>query len=58
MCVANCILGSLSFWANIHLSVSVNHVFFCDWVMTLRMIFSRSIHLPKNFINSLFLIAE
>ena len=26
MCFANCILGNLSFWANIHLSVSTNHV--------------------------------
>jgi hypothetical protein len=26
MCFANCILGSLSFWANIHLSVSPYHV--------------------------------
>ena len=24
-------------------------VFFCDWVTSLRMIFSTSIHLPKNF---------
>jgi hypothetical protein len=31
---------------------------FCDWVTSLRMISSRYIHLPKNFINSLFLIAE
>jgi hypothetical protein len=58
MCSANCILGILSFWANIHLSVSVYRVFFCDWVTSLRMISSRSIHLSKNFINSLFLIAE
>ena len=26
LCFANCILGILSFWANIHLSVSVYHV--------------------------------
>jgi hypothetical protein len=26
MCFANCILGILSFWANIHLSVSAYHV--------------------------------
>jgi hypothetical protein len=26
MCFINCILGSLSFWANIHLSVSACHV--------------------------------
>jgi hypothetical protein len=38
-----------SFWANIH---------FCDWVTSLRMIFSSSICLCKNFMNSLFLIAE
>ena len=29
-----------------------------DWVTTLRMIFSISFHLPKNFMNSLFLITE
>ena len=60
MCFANCILGILSSWANIHLSGSAYHpcVFFCDWVTSLRMITSRSIHLPKNFINSLLLIAE
>ena len=27
LCFANCILGILSFWANIHLSVSVYHVY-------------------------------
>ena len=32
--------------------------FFCDWVTSLRLISSRSIHLPRNFINSLFLVAE
>jgi hypothetical protein len=26
MCFANCILGILSFWANIHLSVSAYHM--------------------------------
>jgi hypothetical protein len=58
MCFANCTLGIPSFWANIHLSVSPYQcVFFCDWVTSLRMKSSRSIHLPKNFINSLFLIA-
>ena len=31
---------------------------FCDWVSSLRMIFSSSNHLPTNFIKSLFLIAE
>jgi hypothetical protein len=30
----------------------------CDHVTSLRMISFRSIHFPKNFINSLFLIAE
>ena len=29
-------------------------VFVCDWVTSLRMIFSSSIHLPANFTNSLF----
>jgi hypothetical protein len=33
-------------------------VFFCDCVILLRMIFYSSIHLPKNFMNSLFSIAE
>ena len=34
MCFANCILGILSFWANIHLSVNANQVIsFCDWVI-------------------------
>ena len=32
-------------------------VFFCDQVTSLRMIFSSSIHLRKNFMKSLFLIA-
>ena len=51
------ILGIPSFWAIIHLSVSAYHEFFCYWVTSLR-IFSTSIHLPKNYMNSLFLIAE
>jgi hypothetical protein len=34
MCFANCILGILSFWVNIHLSESTYHVFFCDWVIS------------------------
>jgi hypothetical protein len=59
MCFANYILGILSFWANIPLfSECIPCVFFCDWVTSLRMMPSRSIHLPKNFINSLFLIDE
>jgi hypothetical protein len=33
MCFANCILGILSFWANIHLSVSAYHV--CSFVIGL-----------------------
>ena len=36
----------------------ISGVFFCDWVASLRMVSSRSIDLPKNFINSLVLIAE
>jgi hypothetical protein len=32
-------------------------MFFCDWVTSLRMIFSSSIQLPVNFMKSLFLIA-
>jgi hypothetical protein len=63
MFFANCSLGMLRFWANTHLSVTAYHVWVlcvcvCDWVTSLRMIFSRYIHLPKYFINSLFLIAE
>jgi hypothetical protein len=54
----NCILGIQSFWTTIHLSVSTYHVCdFFDWVTSLR-IFSTSIHLPMNFRNGLFLIAE
>jgi hypothetical protein len=33
MCFANCILGILSFWVNIHLSVSAYHV--CSFVIGL-----------------------
>jgi len=46
----NCILGNLGFWVNIHLPVSAYHVymFFCGSVTSLRMIFSRSINLPKS----------
>jgi hypothetical protein len=36
---------------------SLSCVFFCDWANSLRMISYRYINLPKNFINSLFLIA-
>ena len=34
MCFANCILGILSFWAHIHLSVSAHHV--CSFVICIR----------------------
>ena len=54
-----CVLVIFSFWANIHLSVTIYHVHsFFNLGTSLRMIVSRSIHLPKNFINSSFLIAE
>jgi hypothetical protein len=33
LCFANCVLGILSFWANIHLSVSTYHV--CSFVIDL-----------------------
>ena len=33
MCFANCILGTLSFWANIHLSLDTYHV--CSFVIGL-----------------------
>ena len=33
-------------------------VFFCDWVTSLMMTISSSIHFHKNLMNSLFLIAE
>jgi hypothetical protein len=33
MCFLNCILGSLSLWANMHLSVSTYHV--CSFVLGL-----------------------
>ena len=48
MFFVNCIFHIPSFWAYIHLPVSAYH----------GMISSRSIHLLKNLINSLFLIAE
>jgi hypothetical protein len=55
----NFILGILSFGADIHLSMNAYHVFFYGCVTSLRMIFSSlPKNLPKNFINSLFLIAE
>ena len=45
---ACCTLGSES---------SIPCVFLCDWVTLLRIIFSSSIHLPKNCLKLLFLIA-
>jgi hypothetical protein len=55
----NCILGFLSFLANIHLSVSVYYVcYFVIELPPLRMKFSCFIYLPTNFMNSLFLLAE
>jgi hypothetical protein len=56
LCFANCIFDTLSFWGLI--SECISNDLFGDWVTSLRMISSRHIHLPKNFINSLFLIAE
>jgi hypothetical protein len=55
----NCIMGIRSFGANICLSVieCIPCVFFCDWDILLG-IFSSSIYLLKNFMKSLFLIAE
>jgi len=55
MCFANYILGILSFWANIYPLISeyISSEFFCDCVTSIRVIPSRSIHLPTNFINSL-----
>jgi hypothetical protein len=53
--LVNCILGILSFWANVHLLVSTHRVcvcvcvcVFCDWVTSLRMTFSSSIHVAGN----------
>jgi hypothetical protein len=40
------------------ISACISCVFFYDWVTSSRMISSRSIHLPRSFINSFFLIAE
>jgi hypothetical protein len=40
------------------ISECISREFFGDWVTSLRMISFRSIHLPKNFMNSLFLIAD
>jgi hypothetical protein len=46
------------FLANIYLSMSTAMCVLCDWITSLRMIFSSSIHLPVKFMKSLFLIAE
>jgi hypothetical protein len=40
------------------LSECITNHFCHDWVTSLRMISSRYIHLPMNFIISLFLLAE
>jgi hypothetical protein len=61
MCFANCILylGYSNFLVNYPLiSEYKSCEFFCDWVTSLSIMPSRSIHLPRNFINSFFLIAE
>jgi hypothetical protein len=61
MCFANCnlYLGYPKFLGYYPLiSEYISCEFFCDWVTSLRMIPSRSIHLARNFINSFFLIAE
>jgi hypothetical protein len=52
-------LGYSKLWG-LYLLISecIPSAFFCDWVTSLRKIFSSSIHLPKNFMNSSFLIAE
>jgi hypothetical protein len=39
------------------INVCISYVFFCEWVTSLRMISSISIHLYKYFISSLILIA-
>ena len=56
-CVS-CILFILSFWTKIHLSVSIYHA--CSFVFELPYSgwHSSSIHLPRNFMNSLFWIAD
>ena len=61
MCFTNCILylGYSKFLGKYPLiSEYILCEFLCDRVTSLRLIPSRSIHLPRNFINSLFLIAE
>jgi hypothetical protein len=58
MCFANCILDILRFWTNIHLSVSAYNVYSFDIGLPHSDDILPYIHLSKNFINSLFLIAE
>ena len=57
MCLASCILylGYPKFLGYYPLiSEYILCEFLCDWVTSLRMIPNRSIHLPRNFINSFF----
>jgi hypothetical protein len=54
MCCANCILGILSFGANILLPVSTYHMFYFVIGVPHILIFSISNYLSKNFRNSLF----
>jgi hypothetical protein len=61
MCIAHCILylGYSKFLGEYPLiNEYISCEFFCYWVTSLRMMPSRSIHLPRNFINSFLLIAE
>jgi hypothetical protein len=53
----SCIMGILSVWATIHLSVSIYYLVWVS-VTSLRMIFTSSIHPPAKFMKSSFLIAE
>jgi hypothetical protein len=53
-CFTNCILGILFLGKYRLVSECISCEFLCDWVTSLRMISYRSIHLPNNFINSLF----
>jgi hypothetical protein len=61
ICFVNCILylGYSKFLGYYPLiSEYISCEFFCDWVTSLRMMPSRPIYLPRNLINSFFLIAE
>jgi hypothetical protein len=52
-------MSILCFVFNIHLSVSTYHAcLFGDWLTTLRIIFSSSVHWPAKFMISMILIAE